>query len=73
MAIALDLEDALGIRRHAAPPTPRRRRPRIAVVLALLVLVAVLVWIAVNERQANSQFDRADHSLAPHARKTHRR
>ncbi len=63
MALALELEDERDFLLEALPGTARRRRPWVPITLAALVLAAVLVFIAGNERQANTQFDQADHSV----------
>lgn len=63
MAIALELVEEHDFLLEAVPRTERRRRPWIRVTLGLLVLAGGLVLIAGNERQADTQFDQADHSL----------
>lgn len=63
MPLALELEDERDFLLEALPPTARRRRHWVPITLAVLVVAAVLVFIAGNERQANTQFDQADHSL----------
>ncbi len=63
MALALDLEEERDFLLEALPGTARRRRPWVPVTLAASVVAAALVFIAGNERQANTQFDQADHSV----------
>jgi len=63
VALVLDLEDERDFLLEALPGTARRRRPWLAITLAVLVVAVVLVCIAGNERQANTQFDQADHSV----------
>jgi hypothetical protein len=63
VALALDLEDTHDFLLEALPGTARSSRPWLPVTLAVLVVAAVLVCIAGNERQANTQFDQADHSV----------
>jgi septal ring factor EnvC (AmiA/AmiB activator) len=64
VALALELEDERDFLLEALPGTARRRRPWVPITLAALVLAAVLVFIAGNERQANTQFDQARDRIA---------